>query len=303
VRWPVETRERETNEAVQIAERLLEGTHEASAVLSTEGKVVVENSEWRKLTSDYFYELSFMKQDVIDFSSLFNLLNDSGSARLSSLINGEVSYASFDLSDSIQTRRSQLSVNIFFLGISNKLSYLITMIDNSESTSIRNALRDLSYLDSLSGFGNESSLHTHLACKIHTARVTGSSFSIICVTLSDSKEIVAMFGKRTADIILQRISRRLAKAVPKAEFFRVMDDVFVIVMDLSVRKEVSSTAISLLSALERPVVVNDTEIAPSVVIGICQFPVDGESTDALFSNCLSSVFAAKREGLKWQFYS
>jgi predicted signal transduction protein with EAL and GGDEF domain len=112
-----------------------------------------------------------------------------------------------------------------------------------------------------------------------------------------------MFGKRTADIILQRISRRLAKAVPKAEFFRVMDDVFVIVMDLSVRKEVSSTAISLLSALERPVVVNDTEIAPSVVIGICQFPVDGESTDALFSNCLSSVFAAKREGLKWQFYS
>ncbi|PZC51451.1 MULTISPECIES: diguanylate cyclase domain-containing protein [unclassified Mesotoga] len=299
----MENREREKNESVQIAERLLEGTLEASAILSAEGRVVVENSEWRRLTSDYCYELSFLNKDVVDFPCLFNLLNGSSSARLSSFINGEIDNVSFDLSDSVQTRRSHLSLNIFCLGISKKLSYLMTMTDNSESTSIRNALRDIVYLDSLSGFGNECSLHTHLASKMHTSRVTGSSFSIVCVTLSDSKEIVAMFGKRTADILVQRISRRLAKAVPKAEFFRVMDDVFVIVMDLSDRKEVSSTVISLLSALESPVVVTDTEISPSVAIGICQFPVDGESSDALFSNCLSSVFAAKREGLKWRFYS
>jgi len=76
------------------------------------------------------------------------------------------------------------------------------------------------YLDSLSGFGNESSLHTHLASKMHTSRVTGSSFSIVCVTLSDSKEIVAMFGKRTADIMLQRISRRLAKSSTKSRVFQ-----------------------------------------------------------------------------------
>jgi len=299
----METREREMNESVHIAERLLEGTLEASAVFSAEGEVVVENRQWRRLSSDYFYELSFVKQDMIDFSILFNLLNETSIARLSSLINGEINHVSLDLSESIKIRKSHLTINIFFLGISNKLSYLMTIIDNSASSSIRNALRDMLYLDSLSGFGNESSLHTHLASKIHTARVTGSSFSLLCVTSPDSKEIAAMFGKRTSDVILQRISKRLAKLIPKAEFFRVMDDVFVIVMDLSVRKEISSIVIPLLSALERPIVVTDTEIVPSVMIGICQFPVDGESTDALFSNCLSSVFAAKREGLKWQFYS
>ncbi|RAM58840.1 giguanylate cyclase, partial [Mesotoga sp. SC_4PWL113PWK15] len=68
------------------------------------------------------------------------------------------------------------------------------------------------------------------------------------------------------------------------------------------RYTVSSMVSSLVSSLERPVFIGDTEILPSVLIGVCQFPVDGESSDSLLSNCFSAAFNAKRKNLKWSFY-
>jgi len=296
------TRERKPDESLKIAERLLGGFPEPSAILSIKGKIVVKNTRWEGLVAAYYCEMSFIRNDEFDFQSFLSLLDGPATSRFRAVMDGHEANEYFSLEDEGQRGGFSLTISISSLGISEELSYLISIRDDNESSCLMNALKDMAFSDPLSGFGNESSMHSFLTERIFLSKQEGFSFHVICIFLSGIKEITAMFGKKTSDGFLHRFSRRLAKESSEERLFRIMEDVFIIAMDSSERYTVSSMVSSLVSSLERPVFIGDTEILPSVLIGVCQFPADGESSDSLLSNCFSAAFIAKRKNLKWSFY-
>lgn len=290
------------DEGLHIARTLLEGNVEACAIVSSEGKIVVANSTWERLAAACFDELSFLSEEF-DMKRFSDMLDEVCALRLKEFLSGKTEQISFALNDFENSKGLPFTIVIYSLEISERLCYFISLRDNSESTVLRNALRDMIYIDSLSGFGNERSLNRFLSKKISSSKENGTCFSIVCTMLSNSKEIAAMFGKRILDTVLQRLGKRITLQIEEGKSFRIMDDVYVTVLDCSDRSCVSRTMSVLTSDLEKPVAVSDTDVSPSVVSGICQFPIDGERSESLLSSCLTAIFTAKRKGLKWEFYN
>ncbi|MBN2219194.1 MAG: diguanylate cyclase [Kosmotogaceae bacterium] len=293
--------ERESDEGLHIARALLEGNVEACAIVSSEGRIIVANSTWERLASARCDELSFLSEEF-GMKQFSGMLDGVSMLKLEELLSGKTEYVSFDLNDFENTKGLSFTIVIYSLEISERFRYFVSLRDNSESTVLRNALRDMIYIDSLSGFGNERSLARFLSRKISSSKEDGACFSIVCTMLSDSKEIAAMFGKRILDTVLQKLGKRITFQIKEGKSFRIMDDVFVTVLDCSDRSFISRTISAITSDLEKPIAVSDTDISPSIVSGICQFPIDGERSESLLSNCLTAIFTAKREGLKWGFY-
>ncbi|MDD4478204.1 MAG: GGDEF domain-containing protein, partial [Mesotoga sp.] len=181
--------------------------------------------------------------------------------------------------------------------------FLAVVKDGTEINNLRCLLKEIIYRDNLTGLENENSFNLYLSGRIHRAMNAGSSLFVLYIEIGNIKEITAMFGKRISNSLIVRICKRLRENLGGREFFRVQHDAFAAVFESIDRGILYLELSSLIGKLEKKIICENLELVPDILAGVCEFPVDGRNVDDILSNCLGALFRAKRENLKWSFYS
>lgn len=185
-------------------------------------------------------------------------------------------------------------------------------------TCMRGILRDVtaSYLeqkrvtelalhDPLTRLPNRLLLHDHLQQAIIRAQRNGTKVALGFIDLDRFKQINDSLGHQVGDVVLITLSQRLQTAMREMDTLcRWGGDEFVALLpDAGEGTAVLTIAERLMEAGRQPIVVDGTEIQPTLSIGFAVYPDDAENAESLMTVADHTMFHAKRNGRNnVQFY-
>lgn len=169
-----------------------------------------------------------------------------------------------------------------------------TNIDISQRKQDQAYIEHLAHYDPLTDLPNRRLLERELG-----RRTTEQQpFAVLFLDLSRFKNINDSLGHAFGDRLLRRVARRLLRTCPRHTLVcRFGGDEFVIVLPpLPDKPAVLEFARTLLSELERPLRIDNSELHISGTIGVACFPADGEDSATLIRNADAAMYRAKRSG-------
>jgi diguanylate cyclase (GGDEF)-like protein len=283
---------------------VLESFPDPSAIISSTGRILRGNSHWERLASSLTMESAAFMECGKELGGLVKrFTEDKNIEEFNDLLSGRKNSLSLELNLSEISEGKGLSLFVSRITLEDMPIFLAIIKDGTEINNLRSLLKEIIYHDNLTGLGNESYFNLYLSRKILRAMDDGSSLFVLYIEISNIKEIMAMFGKRISNSLVVRTFRRLKENLGGKEFFRVQHDAFAVVLESIDRGVLYLELSSLIVKLEKKIICENLELFPDILVGVCEFPVDGKSVDDIMSNCLGALFRAKRENLKWSFYS
>ncbi len=143
--------------------------------------------------------------------------------------------------------------------------------------------RHLALHDALTGLGNRVLLHDRLEHALRQAQRWQHPLAILYLDLDGFKQVNDRYGHAVGDALLVEVARRLRASLRETDTVaRVGGDEFVVLLDtLESLQDVPSVAEKLREALGRPYLLEGRQIGVTVSIGICRYPEQGESVEAL----------------------
>lgn len=282
---------------------LLEALPDYAAILDSCGKRVIQNSNWRSTRALSSVGIEFFtkeKGDIRDLSKFF--LEKTAVKKLNAVLGGHESKVSFEICTPEIVLKSYFRLTLSSLGVSEELAFIAVFQEFTEEIELREALKSAIYKDDLTGVGNENALYLSLSKRLCSSSERTSPFLIALLELDNIREFLATFGKRITDTLLIKTRERLEDFFQDTELFKLNYATFVILLERLNRERLVHILDTLLDILERKIVFENLEFTPRINLGICQYPEDGLSEDALLSNCLTAVDLAKKEERKWNFY-
>ena len=122
-----------------------------------------------------------------------------------------------------------------------------------------------------------------------------SHFALLYLDLDKFKAVNDSKGHSFGDQVLKEVASRFAHAIRQSDTIaRIGGDEFVILLEnTSNKKDISSTAQSLIDTLEREIIIGDEGITLSCSIGISIYPEQGADIDALLKAADFAMYKAK----------
>ena len=156
----------------------------------------------------------------------------------------------------------------------------------------------LAHFDALTRLPNRRYLVRQMDGQIAEAAKARRRFAVLLIDLDRFKHINDAFGHGFGDRLLEQVARRVEQAAGEgAVVSRFGGDEFLVVTPLiGVGPEARPYAKAILTALERPFLVEGRELHVAASVGISLFPEDGHSPDELIRRADAAMYAAKREG-------
>ncbi|HOI63006.1 MAG TPA: GGDEF domain-containing protein [Mesotoga sp.] len=285
-------------------ERVLESLPDPSAIISSTGNILHGNSGWERLASSLALESATFMESGKEFGRLVKrFAEEKKLEEFKDLLSGRRSSLNFELNLFEVPEGRGFSLFVSRVALQDQPIFLAVVKDGTEINNLRCLLKEIIYRDNLTGLENENSFNLYLSGRIHRAMNAGSSLFVLYIEIGNIKEITAMFGKRISNSLIVRICKRLRENLGGREFFRVQHDAFAAVFESIDRGILYLELSSLIGKLEKKIICENLELVPDILAGVCEFPVDGRNVDDILSNCLGALFRAKRENLKWSFYS
>ena len=159
------------------------------------------------------------------------------------------------------------------------------------------ATRDLAPRDPLTGVYPKSELTDRLKAEVESARLCGTSVSLLVVDLDHFKSVNDAFGHTRGDEVLQEFAERLRSTIRSSDVaFRYGGDEFVLLLPDTEREQALTLAHRLLNAIHSPPFSGTPPLNISLSIGSATFPDDVEDADELFQRADAHLYEAKREG-------
>ena len=159
-------------------------------------------------------------------------------------------------------------------------------------------LQQQALTDALTGLPNRRLLADRLSQSIATAKRVGSMVTMLYIDLDGFKLVNDSFGHNFGDMLLKRVTERLASRIRKSDTLaRLGGDEFAVVMNrLKDVEQAELLARTLLEVISKPFEIDGQEITIGASIGICEFPnqANDESELLQFADC--AMYAAKRSG-------
>jgi diguanylate cyclase (GGDEF)-like protein/PAS domain S-box-containing protein len=168
----------------------------------------------------------------------------------------------------------------------------------AERRQIEERMRHVAHHDALTGLPNRSLLQERLAESVARARESGRLMVVLFIDLDRFKNINDSLGHVVGDHLLREVGERLRASVRDDDFVaRIGGDEFVVVLD-RVRSAQAGLGVAakLLDALQVPFRVDAHELAVTASIGLCVYPKDGDSVEALMRNADTAMYRAKSQG-------
>lgn len=179
----------------------------------------------------------------------------------------------------------------------------------SDIALLRRSQSELSFLahyDPLTNLSNRLLLHQQINLSLQEAKRSQTNSGLFVIDLDHFKNINESLGHARGDELLKVAAERLSTypGIGKT-LSRFGGDEFAIVLDkLDSAARAASHAQKLMEMFNQPLTVNGEEIFITVSIGICLFPLSGETADEVFRNADTALSKAKSMGrATFAFYS
>lgn len=190
--------------------------------------------------------------------------------------------------------------------IQNKLLYIRTARDISESKEAEQRINHIASHDSLTNLPNRTLLQDRIEQTLVHNRRRKQQAAILFIDLDKFKVINDTLGHDFGDAVLQETASRLVAEVRSEDTVaRQGGDEFIILLsDISNPEDASHIAQKLIETLLNPYYIQSKELYIGASIGIAVFPDDGEDMSTLLKNSDIAMYHAKETGRgNYQFYS
>lgn len=171
--------------------------------------------------------------------------------------------------------------------------------DISERMKAEQTIREMAFLDPLTGLANRRLFEDRLEQTIAKSRRYGMQFGLLTLDLDNFKEINDSFGHEAGDRVLCEAADRI-RACCKRDLDTISrkggDEFCVIITDCGGNEQLSELAGRLLQLFEQPFLLGDTLIKMTTSIGVSMFPDNGSEMKELEIASDRAMYAAKKAG-------
>lgn len=171
--------------------------------------------------------------------------------------------------------------------------------DISARVRAEQAIREMAFLDPLTGLSNRRLFEDRLEQAIAKSRRYGIQFGLLTLDLDNFKGINDTFGHEAGDHVLREAADRIRNCC-KRDLDTISrkggDEFCVIITDCGGKETLSAIADQLLESFTRPFLVAGSPIEVTASIGVCMFPDDGTEMKELEIASDRAMYAAKKAG-------
>lgn len=167
-----------------------------------------------------------------------------------------------------------------------------------ERVKAQQELTHLATHDTLTGLPNRSLFNEHLEIAIHNAQRHGRQLALLFLDLDGFKTVNDNYGHEVGDHLLQAISVRMRECIRKEDILARMggDEFTILLGDLVLPADASLIAQKLISAINKPININNHLCQVGASIGISLFPQSAKDARTLLRLADDAMYAAKAEG-------
>jgi diguanylate cyclase (GGDEF)-like protein len=165
-----------------------------------------------------------------------------------------------------------------------------------ETRCLYSDLRRRSEFDLLTDVHNRFSMEKQLDLRIEEARRNAGTFGLIYIDLNDFKKVNDIYGHQIGDRYLQEVVLRMKHQLRSRDLLaRLGGDEFAVLLPLArKRDEVQEIAMRLDRCFDDPFALGVHLLKGSASIGVAVYPLDGTTSDALFSAADAAMYVAKK---------
>ncbi len=177
-------------------------------------------------------------------------------------------------------------------------NYVGVFSEITEQKNTEAQLRELAFVDPLTGLPNRALLGDRIERALAAARRDGSRVAVLFVDLDGFKRLNDRFGHDVGDRTLTIVADCLVMNVRESDTVaRVGGDEFVVLIpDLADAQHAARVADKIRDSLLAGIEVQGHDIALGASIGISVFPDDGGGREDLLRRADEAMYAAKRRG-------
>lgn len=192
------------------------------------------------------------------------------------------------------------SMRIFFAG---REARQVVGRDITERKKAERTIKMMAYFDTLTGLPNRNKFRRMLNEIIN--QQTNQSLAILFLDLDRFKMINDTQGHNIGDLVLQKVARRLERAVQdEGMASRQGGDEFIILLKDTNKQKVTQMAQRILNEFSNPFELTGQEFFVTPSIGISMYPENGNDEATLLKNADTAMYLAKGRGKNnFQFYS
>lgn len=167
-----------------------------------------------------------------------------------------------------------------------------------ERRRIEGKLRYLAHHDALTGLANRTLLQQRLGEAMDSAAQNNAKLAVLFIDLDRFKTINDSLGHHIGDTLLKKVATRLTETLRANDTIaRLGGDEFMILLPLKKNEaQAGKLATKILEALRPPIHIDGHELFVTPSIGICFYPNDGTTVNALMRNADTAMYQAKANG-------
>jgi diguanylate cyclase (GGDEF)-like protein/PAS domain S-box-containing protein len=185
---------------------------------------------------------------------------------------------------------------------------IFVLRDITERKRAERRIRYLARFDMLTKMPNRMQFQHLLQQAIARSRRRSGGLALLYIDVDHFKEINDTFGHAAGDRVLETLSERLLRALPRESVVgRLAGDEFAAFIETADgreerRRQGSAIARLLLKEVSRPLHVGDYEIDVTASVGITTCPEDADNVVDLIRNADAAMYHAKRAGRNCQMF-
>ncbi|WP_054112653.1 putative bifunctional diguanylate cyclase/phosphodiesterase [Marinagarivorans algicola] len=190
--------------------------------------------------------------------------------------------------------------------------YIVVGVDVTAHYQAKHALLDhqsrldyMIYHDPLTGLANRALFYDQISKVLTRAQHEDDNFALLLVDIDRFKNINDSLGHDAGDVLLKMVADILSEELRDTDSVaRLGGDEFVVVLErVHSVANVEQIATRILQKLALPVSLRGHEITSTASIGICFYPRDGDSIDALLKHADIAMYRAKCAGKnRYEFF-
>lgn len=270
-----------------------------------------ENWHTRYVNNKWLETLGIERQDVdkLKWTQLFS--TEQAESILSNLYESLNCHQTFEFEGSIFTNyEKELWIHFearpLFDMQGNLSGFIASIVDNTFHHNTEERLRDIAETDHLTKLPNRLALTNRLANSLERIERRGA-MAMLSLDLDGFKNVNDTMGHDAGDKLLVLVANRILKVLRKEDFLaRLGGDEFIVLLEQLADSEVASAvANKILTAINKPFIIESEEVFISSSIGIC-FAVAGQKATStqLMKQADIAMYHAKDMGRNTiQYYS
>jgi diguanylate cyclase (GGDEF)-like protein/PAS domain S-box-containing protein len=204
--------------------------------------------------------------------------------------------------------RVELSVsNVPVVVDGNVVGSYIIFKDITEEIKAKQKISHLAFHDELTGLPNRRMFNQAITQAIDESRVSKAPFAVMVLDIDRFKMINDSLGHTIGDQFLKEVSMRIQKS---AEEYNVVlarmggDEFTLLCRDYESQETIKSLANQIISFIQTPYRLKDSDFYVSASIGVALYPGDGQDAVQLLKNADTAMYEVKKRGKNgYQFFS